>query len=76
MITTLYLLTLCAGVQCDYDEYDSHVIEAANPERARQLACEEGGASSRRWLDSKLTSCEPLELVGAERAVIGSFNAG
>lgn len=76
MGTVFWYLSLADDEHCDYDQYDSFVIEATSENEARQIATEAGGDNAHVWQDHKRTTCEPLVLAGANRVVIGSFNAG
>lgn len=72
----LYFLSRLHGCT-NYDQYDSFVVRAENENRARIIASGEAGDEGpESWIDTEETSCTELACAGAERVILGSFNAG
>lgn len=75
-MSRFYHPTLHDEESCDYDQYDSFVIEAQDEDEARKLAYLAGGDHNEVWTDPNKTDCVPLALTGVARVIVGSFNAG
>lgn len=61
----------------EYDVNNGFVIRAATETDARQLAAgQRGDEGAETWLDSALSTCEPLTDDGPAEIVLLDFNAG
>ena len=84
-IMQLWLLTSLPRRWHDKSHYDivhRFVIRAESEEQARQLACMSEAANTLRaadgedWLDPSKTTCDPLDVDGAEDVILCDFHAG
>jgi len=70
----IYLLTRKGHI--GYDEYDSMVVRAESPEKARQLANDQCGDEGHVWTNSEKVKCLVIKASGPSKVIINSFNAG
>ena len=86
---TLYFLQVINHEDITYDCYDSFMIIATSPEKARQIAQSNGADECHRycmsglrseipfWTDPKKSSCKVLNIQEQSIGIIqSSFNAG
>lgn len=63
----------------DYDEYDAHLVRAANEHDARLIAsfgAKMTNEDPKEWLDAAKSTCVLVTPEGIEEVILSSFNAG
>ncbi len=76
MPKTIYLITSKEAIT--YDEYDSAIVIASSPKKARKIATKLGG-NALEWVDVKIASCKEIGFPKngqQEGIILSSFNAG
>ncbi len=59
--------------ECDFDEYEKHLIRAKSQKRARQIANNISRDEGKIWEDKELVKCKQIKIEGKEEIIISDF---